>query len=183
VEADFSAWYAEALSPARVRAARLAGDPAALGLPAPEAARVGAAEAVEDAWARLVHRDLPAAAEHSWLRFFRLILDLPVYALAVWVVYQVAHGFWTGTYAGLDFLLNAALLLAAYLFAVRLGVRRALGLRGRRLLDEVILRTRQALGAQADVARESVRHAASEQTAALARLAELEAAWRAHLQA
>jgi energy-coupling factor transporter ATP-binding protein EcfA2 len=181
--ADFGAWYAEALSPARVRAARLAGDPAALGLPQPEVARVGVAEAVEDGWARLIHRDLPAAAEHSWLRFFRLILDLPVYALAVWVVYQVAHGFWTGTYAGFDFLLNAALLLAAYLFAVRFGVRRTLALRARRLLAEVILRTRQALGAQSDTAREAVRQAAGEHAAALARLADLEAAWRADLQA
>ena len=52
-----------------------------------------------------------------------------------------------GAYAGFDFLLNAALLLAAYLFAVRFAVRRGLAWRARRLLGEVILRTRQALGA------------------------------------
>ncbi len=174
---DFSAWYAEALSPARVRAARLAGDPAALGLPEPETARDGAAAAVDDAWARLVDRDLPAAAERSWLRFFRFALDLPVYALAVWVVYQVGYGFWTGTYAGVDFLLNAALLLVAYLFAIRVAVRRGLALRARRLLGDVILRTRRALGAQADGAREAVRHAVAQQSTALGRLAELETMW------
>jgi hypothetical protein len=180
---DFAAGYAEALSPARVRAARLAGDPAALGLPGPERARAAAADAVDDAWARLLDRDLPAAAEKSWLRFFRVLLDLPVYALAVWVVYQVGWGFWSGVYAGVDFLLNAALLLVAYLFAVRLGVRRALGLRARALLAEVTLRTRQALGAQADTAREAVRHRTTEHAATLDRLAELETAWRLELGA
>jgi predicted GTPase len=179
--ADFSAWYSAALSPARVRAARLAGEPAALGVPAPEAARSAAAQAVDEAWARLVERDLPAAAERSWLRFFRLLLDLPVYALAAWIVYQVARGFWNGTYAGIDFLLSAALLLFAYLFAVRFAVRRGLALRARRLLADVILRARRALGAQADVTREAVRHAATEHGNALARLSELENEWRADL--
>jgi predicted GTPase len=178
---DFAAGYGEALSPARVRAARLAGDPAALGIPAADAARAAAAEAVDDAWARLVDRDLPAAAEQSWLRFFRVLLDLPVYALAVWVVYHVAAGFWSGTYAGVDFLLNAALLLVAYLFAVRVGVRRTLGLRARALLADVILRTRRALGAQADTARETVRSLCAGHAAALQRLTQLETAWRLEL--
>jgi len=180
---DFAAWYAEALSPARVRAARLAGDPAALGLPGPESARAAAAGAVETAWARLVDRDLPAAAERSWLRFFHLLFDLPVYALAAWVVYEVGWGFWTGAYVGVDFLLNAALLLAAYLFAVRFCIRRALALRARRLLADVILRARQALGAQADATREAVRHDTARHVAVLDRLADLEAAWRAELGA
>jgi len=178
---DFDAWYAEALSPARVRAARLAGDPAALGLPSSASARTAAAAAVEEAWARLVERDLPAAAERSWLRFFRFVLDLPVYALAIWVLYHVVTGIWTGTYAGVDFLLNAALLLTAYLFAIRLAVRRGLGLRARSLLADVILRSRQALGAQADATRAAVRQAVAEQSATLARLAELDATWRAEL--
>jgi predicted GTPase len=180
--AEFAAWYAEALSPARVRAARLAGDPATLGVPDADAARDAAAQAVNEAWTRLIGRDLPAAAERSWLRYVRVLLDLPVYALAAWVVYQVARGFWTGVYAGLDFLLNAALLLVAYLFVVRIGVRRGLGLRARRLLADVILHTRQALGAQADTARETVRVSAARQRAALDRLAGAEAEWRADLR-
>ena len=178
---EFGAWYGAALSQARVRAARLAGNPAALGVPTPEAASGTAAQAVDEAWMRLVDRDLPAAAERSWLRFFRVLLDLPVYALAAWVMYQVAAGFWSGTYAGFDFLLSAALLLLAYLFAVRFGVRRALGLRARRLLNDVILRTRQALGSQADATREAVRHAVSQHRAALDHLAQLEAEWRSEL--
>ena len=77
--------------------------------------------------AGLLDRDLPAAAERSVLRFFRLLLDLPVYGLAGWVVYRVAGGFFTGRYAGIDFLVNALLLLAAYLFPVRFVVRRGPG--------------------------------------------------------
>ena len=104
-----------------------------------------------------------------------------MYGLAIWVVYQVAWGFWTGAYAGVDFLLNAALLLVCYLFAVRFAVRRSLAVRARHLLSDVILRMRQALGSQADVTREAVRHTAAEQHAVLGRLADLEPAWRAEL--
>ena len=141
-------------------------------MPEPEVARGAAAAAVDEAWARLINRDLPAAAERSWLRYFRFLLDLPVYALAVFVVYEVASGFVSGTYAGVDFLLSAALLLFGYLFLVRFGVRRGLALRARALLSEVILRARQALGAQADGTREAVRHTAAAQRTALGRLAE-----------
>ncbi len=178
-ETEFAAWYSDALSPARVRAARLTGVPDALGLPGPDAARAVAGTAVEDAWARLVHRELPAAAERSVLRYVRWLLDLPVYALALWVLYQVALGFIGGAYLGFDFLLNAGLLLAAYLFAVRFVVRRGLAWRARRLLAEVILRTRRALGSQSDAARTAVQHAAEAQTTTLRDLVALESTWRA----
>jgi hypothetical protein len=181
-DGEFGAWYAEALSPARVRAARLVGDPEVLGVPPADVARAAAAAAVEESWTRLVGRDLPAAAERSWLRYVRVLLDLPVYALAAWVVYQVGLGFWTGTYAGLDFLLSAALLLVAYLFVVRFAVRRALGLRARRLLSEVILRTRQALGAHADAGRGAVRLTTARFSTSLDRLAGVGESWRADLR-
>jgi energy-coupling factor transporter ATP-binding protein EcfA2 len=180
-ESEFAAWFAEALSPARVRVARLTGVPDALGLPGSEAARAAVGGAVEEAWARLVQRDLPAAAERSALRYVRWLLDLPVYVLALWVLFQVGRGFVDGAYAGVDFLLSAALLLGAYLFAVRFAVRRALGWRARRLFDDVIVRTRRALGTQADAARTAVEHAVAGQRNALRELAGLEASWRAAL--
>jgi energy-coupling factor transporter ATP-binding protein EcfA2 len=167
---EFAAWYGEALSPARVRAARLTGVAESLGLPSEEWARASAAAAVDEAWGTLVDRDLPLAAERSILRFFRLLLDLPVYALGAWIIYQVGRGFLAGQYAGVDFLLNAALLLGAYLFAVRLAVRRGLSARARRLLAEVIGHTRRRLGAQADEVRASVRAEVAEQTETLDRL-------------
>ncbi len=178
---EFASWFAEALSQARVRAARLTGSPEAFGLPAAEAARAVTGTAVEEAWTRLLHRDLPAAAERSALRYVRWLLDLPVYALAVWVLWQVGDGFLSGTYVGVDFLLSSALLLAAYLFAVRFGVRRALGWRAGQLLDEVILHARQGLGAQADAARTAVAAAVAEHSAALDELATLDTTWQAEL--
>lgn len=180
-ESEFGAWLTAALSPARVRAARLTGRADGLGLPSADAARAATGAAIEEAWERLIHRELPAAAERSALRYVRWLLDLPVYGLGVWVLYQVASGFLAGTYAGVDFLLNAALLLAAYLFAVRFAVRRALAWRARRLLDAVILATRRALGTQADAARTAVEHATAVQTRTLADLASLESTWRASL--
>lgn len=78
--------------------------------------------------------------------------------------------------------------LPAYPPAVRVPLRRAfrrapgLAPRAHRLLGDVILRTRQALGSQADGTREAVRHAAAQHSGALARLAQLETEWRAELQ-
>jgi len=161
--------------------ARLTGSPEALGLPGAEVARAETVAAVEESWSRLLDRDLPAAAQRSLLRFFRWLLDAPVYALGAWVIYQVASGFITGRYAGLDFLLNAVLLLGAYLFAVRFMVRRGLSVRARRLLLEVIQRTRDALGHQATAAQQAVRLSATEQSAALERLASLTERWRRSL--
>lgn len=181
-ESEFAAWFAEALSPARVRVARLTGAPDALALPGPDAARAVAGAAVEEAWARLVQRELPAAAEHSALRYLRWLFDLPVYLLAAFVLYQVGVGFAAGVYVGFDFLVNAMLLLAAYLFAVRFAVRRGLAWRARRLLDAVILRTRRALGTQADATRTAVRQAVSTQESTLRELSTLDANWRATLE-
>ncbi len=178
---EFDSWYKESLAAARLRAARLIGAPDGLGLPSSEAARIDAATAVEESWRTLLERDLPAAAERSILRFFRLLLDLPVYALAGWVLYEVATGFIARQYAGIDFLVNALLILAAYLFAVRFAVRRGLGLRARRLLGEVISRTKSALALRFELAHESLVQMRSQTLAALDRLSGLESRWRARL--
>ena len=178
---DFEAWYTEHLSSARMRAARLTGSTEGLGLPSAAAAHAVAATAVENSWRDLLERDLPAAAERSALRYFRLALDLPVYGLAAWVAYTVARGFVAGEYAGIDFLVNAALILAAYLFAVRLIVRRGLGWSARRLLRNIVAGTRRALGHQVEQAEQELQRARSERLAVLDRLTGLEGRWRSGL--
>ncbi len=178
---DFARWYSEALSPARVRAARLTGDPEALGLPAAETVYAAGSSAAAEAWSELVHRQLPAAAARSWLRFLHLPLDLPVFGLAAWVIYRVAAGFVAGAYTGIDFLVNALLLGAAYLFCVVFLTRRALGLRSRRLLREAIARTRGVLAAWLDGARESVRQSTEARLTRLAELRRLGDDWRQRL--
>ncbi len=178
---EFESWYKEGLSGARIRAARLIGSADGLGLPSAETARVDATVAVEESWKTLLERDLPEAAERSILRFFRLLLDLPVYGLAGWVLYNVGIGFFAGSYVGIDFLVNASLILGAYLFAVRFAVRRGLGLRARRLLREVIARTRSALGARTELIHDALAQTRSERLSALDRLSALEEHWRSSL--
>jgi hypothetical protein len=178
---EFASWYAEALSNARVRAARLTGEPEMVGLASPSQLYEQTAAAVDEAWNVLIDRDVPAAAERSALRFFRVLLDLPVYALAAWILYRIATGFFEGEYAGVDFLVNAALLLLAYLYPLRLLVRLGLGARASRLLKAITTRTAGALRDQAEDACAAVRKAAADYTAALDRLCSVEESWRAHL--
>jgi len=64
---ELSEWYGDAFSPARVRAARLLGDPCALGVPILDVAERNVVDAVEDGWRETVGRDLPAAAERRFL--------------------------------------------------------------------------------------------------------------------
>jgi hypothetical protein len=179
---DFVGWYGEALSASRVTAARLAGGPEALVIPTAEAASATAAAAVEEVWNVLVNRDLLVAAEHSSLRFFRVLLDLPVYALAGWIIYRVAVGFVAGEYVGVDFLLNACLLAGAYLLAVRYGIRRALSLRAGRLLRQVTVRCRTEIASRFDRVQEGVQARTRSKLDALRRLSELAESWRNRLE-
>jgi energy-coupling factor transporter ATP-binding protein EcfA2 len=178
---EFDAWYSEALASARLRASRLTGHANGFHLPNSEGLYAQTAECADDSWETLVTRDIPVAAERSLLRFFRVLLDLPVYALAAWVVYRVAVGFVAGTYVGVDFLINAALILLAYLVPVRIVVGRGLAWRARRLLAVVSQRLTDALAARADTNTRLVRAATSAVQAALTRLGTLADTWRGEL--
>lgn len=180
---EFTGWYREALASPRVRAVRLAREPEDLALPSAEEAREQAARGVEEAWNDLVQRDLPRAAEKSSLRFFRLLLDLPVYGMVGWVVFQAGKGFLNESYLGLDFLLNALLLLAVYLLTVRFLVHRGLRIRAAALLAGVTARARSALANWGDEAAAAVEAETRRRSGALDRLCDLEETWRTHLDA
>ena len=114
------------LGEARLAAARLvppgsAGDPDLLGVPDAAALGARASVAVDEAWARLLERDLPAAAQSAASWPLRALVDLPVIGLGGWVVWRAALGFFDPEAAlvGLDYLLNAALMLFAWLFLAR----------------------------------------------------------------
>jgi energy-coupling factor transporter ATP-binding protein EcfA2 len=179
---EISGWYAESLSAARLRAARLAGDPERLGVPTSDGMLGRLTSAVQEAWRGLLDRELPAAAEKSWLRLLRLPLDLPVYALGLWVLYQVATGFMDGHYAGFDFLINALLILLAYLYLVRICVRRGLGWRARRLVGDATARVTAVLAEEARRPVAGVAHTATTLLQSLDRLCELEKVWRVRLE-
>lgn len=178
---DLETWYIEALAPARLRSARLTGTPNAFALPPLATVRNRIAAAVEHAWTQVVDVNLPTLAAHPAWRLARWPLDAPVYAFLAWMLYRVGAGFVAGTYAGVDFLLNAALLLAAYLLAVRAGTRAALGRRAASLARHVAGRARSALDADAAQARSATRERVGEARAALDRLCSLPELWRAEL--
>jgi len=142
---EFADWHAGALAASRVRAGKLTGDPELLGLPPAETLQEVAAAGVAEAWGRLLNRDLPAVAQRSIPRLVRLLLDLPVYAMGGWVAWKAVSGFFHEEYVGLDFLTNALVLLAAWLFLVRLAVRRFLRIRAGALVLGVIRRIRASL--------------------------------------
>jgi len=180
---ELAAWYGEALAPARLRAARLTGIPDAFALPSLAAVAGRVAETVDQAWTHLVDVALPAAAAQSVLRVLRWPLDLPVYAFAAWMLYRVGTAFIAGSYAGVDFLLNAALLLGAYLLGVRLAVRAGLGWRAGRLASRVAGRVRAALDTEAEATHEATREQVDATRATLERLCTLPDVWRQDLGA
>lgn len=160
----------EALGPARL-AADQAGDDLALDatLLAP-----AASSAVNEAWTALAERDLPAQAARSAGPVLRLAIDVPVYGFGAWVVYCAGRGFWSGSYVGVDFLVNAALLAGAWLFLARGLVRAGL----RRRADGLLATVGAAIDSQLDRATEqlaeSVQLRTRERREALGRLAEVE---------
>jgi energy-coupling factor transporter ATP-binding protein EcfA2 len=182
-QSEFESWYIDALGPARRRAARLAGDPTAFGLPDSAAAAECLWPPVADAWNDLVQRDLPRAAEQSAVGRLRLLFDFPVYALGAYVVVRAVQGYWTGAFLGIDFLVNTLLILLAYLFGVRTVCRRALSLRAKRLLDGVIERSRQSMQSAGGAMEKELAARTTAVVDALERLAYLETRWRMELGA
>ena len=146
-------------------------------LPVPDADRVHAriGEAVADAWGEAFGRDLPRLSESSVRASVRLVLDVPVYALLGWVVYQAVRGFFVdGTpFVGIDYLLNLGIVLLAYLFCVRVVVKRYLGYRAERLLGRVIEAVGASLAGLGPAAEREARETTRDADEALARLAEL----------
>jgi energy-coupling factor transporter ATP-binding protein EcfA2 len=175
-----AAWHA-ALAPARIRAGRLCGDTGMLGLPDADDTRAAVGGAVDTAWRRLVDHDLPQAAERSVLRFFRWLIDLPVYALVVWLVYRAGMGFVDGSYVGVDLLVNSALLAGAYLVAVRLTVRAGLRRRARRLLAAAAEASRAGLDDWKSRVNDVLGARLGELAAALERLRRVDVLWQRRL--
>lgn len=180
---DLGAWYADALAAARLRAGRLTGNPEAFELPSLAVIHAGVADTVDAAWTRITDVDVPAAAARGALRILRWPLDLPVYAFLAWMLYRVGVSFVAGTYAGIDFLVNAALLLGAYLLAIRTGVRTALARRARRLAGQLAGRARAVLDDDAAGAAAGTRAQVDSMQATLDRLCALADIWRRELGA
>lgn len=145
------------LGPARHRALRLQRDLSALGWPDDEGLLPDLTTAAEEAWQRLLRRDLPEVAVRAIPRWLRWMLDAPLVVLALWIVSRAAIGLFDGNYVGFDLLVNAGLVGTAWLLVARFGVRALLGQRVSRLVQQAAESIGQRLeqathGAEADVA-------------------------------
>lgn len=179
---DVAERYAEHFGPVRVRAGRLVGEPARLGVPARDDLERDFVAGVAEAWSRLMNRGLPEAAQRAapgWLRFG---LDLPIYAFVGWLLYRAGEGFVVGRYVGLDFLINGALLVLAFAFVARLLVRTSMGWRAHRLVSEARDRTRLAADRTIEAAAGASSSEARRTAAALDALADVDARWRRRLE-
>ncbi len=176
-EREFATWYLDALGGARLCAGRLVGAPDGLGVPDEQRAFERCSGAVEEAWERVRERDLPRTAERGVPAWLRALCDAPIYALGAWIAWRAVAGFFSGAYLGVDFLLNAALVALAYLFVVRVALRRALAWRAR-AVEAVLV---EAAGAHLEAWRRAtdadVAARVGDARSALERLAGLGARW------
>jgi len=135
---------------ARVAAAELAVDEAAIGLaPAESELSASAAGAVDEAWDRLLRVDLPREARRGVPRPLRALVDLPVFGLGGWVLYRTVEGFIAEQYVGVDFLVSATIIALAWLFGARVLVRARFAGRSAALLSQVRGDIEQRVGAAA----------------------------------
>lgn len=110
------------------------------------------------------------------------MVDLPLYAFGVWILYRSVLGFYHGQYVGMDFLVNAALLAGAWLWLGRTLVRAGLKHRATRLISSVRTQMTHRFSQMMDRALVPTAQAVDEQQAALDRLAQLEGTWRRRLE-
>jgi hypothetical protein len=182
-EGELEDWYREELGGARILARRAAGSPTALGVPSADELAQSASTAVIDGWDRLVERELLRAAEAGARWYVRWPVDLPVYAMGAWLVWSAATGFFSGEYVGFDFLLNALLILFAWLFLARTAVRTLLAGRSTQLLTDTRRFCAQALTRATGHLSDAAGEAIAARRDGLGRLAKLEERWRSKITA
>jgi energy-coupling factor transporter ATP-binding protein EcfA2 len=169
------------LGPACHRALRLSRDLDALGWPDDGRLLPDLTAATDEAWQRLLRRELPEVAERAIPRWMRWGLDAPLIALALWIVGRAAMGLFTGQYVGLDLLINAGLVGAAWLLLARFLMR---GLLGRRI-DRLVQGAAETIGRRLEQATRGSEGAVEEACASLrerlSRAVGLAQRWRSEL--
>lgn len=176
-EAEFARSYQKAMADCRIRAGRLYGEGVAPTIPSAEQTYEWVATALSTTWRALVQVDLPQAATRSAGVAIRWLVDLPVYAVVAWLVYEAVNGFLRTEYVGVDLLVNAGLVVGGYLFAVRLAMRGAVRWRARRVLQRAVERCLSELAVWQGEAVESLSSDVGEVSEALSRLQRLDADW------
>lgn len=172
-----AAWR-EHLSAARLAADRIVLDRAALEFPDAPAVEDSLEAAAREGWQRLLDRDLPLVADRMAPVWMRWTFDAPIYALGVWVLWKVVAGFFVEEYAGLDFLVNAALIGIAALWLVRMFVSLFARARAKKLVSTVRANVRDALERAAADLTARVEERCDARRRGLEKLARVEDIWR-----
>ncbi|MCA9001218.1 MAG: hypothetical protein KDB61_04790, partial [Planctomycetes bacterium] len=141
-EGDLQRQMESALAPLRLSQKRLAGTWPAL--PDGERLRNVLRRSVEEGIQQLLDGELLEQADKAARRPWRWLVDAPVYAFGLWIVWLAVVGFVRADYVGMDFLVNAALLAGAWLWIARFATRALLRVRARGLVEGVrtAIRTR-----------------------------------------
>ncbi|MEZ6004336.1 MAG: GTPase [Planctomycetota bacterium] len=174
-------WYQENLLPLRLHQRRLGLAPDATAWPDADGLYQRLAAALDEALHQGIDRDLLEGAGRVARNPLRWLVDLPVYGFAVWIIYQSARGFLAEKYVGTDFLINAALLVAAWLWICRTVVRALLRRRVQGWMRSAEGRMQTALSDRLQELVAPIEHAIESQGAAIDRLQGAADRWRAAL--
>jgi hypothetical protein len=171
--ADMAEWLAEELQPARMAARRLsegmlAADATALSLVAEDAVAT-----LESGWAELTDIDLSEKADSWSLRWFRLPLDAPLYALGAHVGWRSATAYLAGDYVGVDYYVNATVVALALAATAHIIARGMVAWAARGFLARCRARLGERLGAVAIAAEQRATGPVAATAEALERLRRL----------
>lgn len=109
-DSELRSWLLEAFVQARVEADAISSDLGQQVEVSQEQAAEAVCESIAQSWDDVISLDLPEFAESRALRWMRLPLDLPIYALGADVGYRTVLSYLSGSWMPLDFYVNAAAL-------------------------------------------------------------------------
>ncbi len=179
--AELKRMHEDAMAPLRLSLGRAGMDTEAL--PDPGSVTDNLQAAVDDGLAQFMDIELQEQAEAGARSPVRYLVDLPVYAFGIWILYRSVLGFYKGDYVGMDFLVNAALLLAAWLFLGRTVMRALLKRRSARLLASARARLNEQVSSSIDELLKPTVGRIQNAREALLRMCSLENTWRHKLAA
>lgn len=173
---DLKRTYDSAFAPLRLAQRRLGGMD--LAFPSEPLIAEGLHAAVDESLAQLLDSDLMEQAQRGARAPWKFMVDVPVYALGLWILYSAIIGFAAGQYVGMDFLVNAALLAGAWLFLARHATRFLLRRRASALVEGIKgglqTRVRRTLETELQASATAVENRSN----GLLRWSKLHATWR-----
>ncbi|MDF1838647.1 MAG: dynamin family protein [Planctomycetota bacterium] len=175
-KAELQRVYESAFAPVKLCQRQLGGD--TIHFPDPVEIHGALQDAVEESMGQLLDRELMEQAELGASKPWRWLVDVPVYAFAIWIVIRAGIGFANGEYVGMDFLVNAALLAGAWLFLARYATRLLLRRRARALVAGIKTNMRSRMENSLDSTLGKSLRSVGQMRAGLARMIGVDRTWK-----